>query len=717
MAGVVWGLALPNSIAQQTQPPQPANVHFTIHEYESDVGVSPPLRDIGPQGKPQGNPNRPLLRPGILRSDKLVVDTALQSSAPALNAATQGSGFPGLDVGVYAVAPSDVNIAVGPNHIVQMVNVQYAVFNKLGVLQMTPLPLGAIFAGHGLCETLPTSDPIVRYDQLADRWLLSYVAFDFNNFDFHECIAVSTSPDPTSSYYLYDFDFNFRLQDYPKFGVWPDGYYMAANSYAFGFSFEGADLCAFERDKMLVGAVAKGICVLTNQFFVGQLPSDLDGSTTPPPNSPNYFVGLYTYNPGNLAMFRFVPNYVNTGATSVTGPFFIPTSAFNLPCGNGGECVPQLGTTQLLDSLGDRAMYRLAYRNFGTHESLLLNHSVGVNSTVGIRWYEIRNPNGTPIVNQEGTYAPDSDYRWMASMAMDKSGNIGVGYSKSGTTLNPGIYFTGRETGDVPLNELQQEQLIKAGGGSQTGLNRWGDYSSMEVDPTDDCTFWYTQQYLPADGSFNWATWIAPFKFSSCGGSPPPSAPAAPTNLAATAPAYNQVNLTWTDAATNEDGYRVYRCNGTACAPATLIATLGANANSHSDTSVNGSILYRYKVQPFNAAGPNDSNIAEVTTPPPPPAPPAAPTGLTAFAGASGTSRFIDLAWTDNANNETGFQIQRCNGSGCTPNTLIATVGSNVTTYRNTGLSRKRTYRYRVRAINSAGNSAYSNIASATTAK
>jgi len=285
-----------------------------------------------------------------------------------------------------------------------------------------------------------------------------------------------------------------------------------------GFAFDGY-LSILDRAKFLAGdTTGKVICVVTgNSIFSGLLPSDWDGSTAPPAGSPNYFLGLYSTT--QLDMFKMKPNYANPAATQVTGPIYIDVSPFNLPCG-GGDCIPQLNSTQLLDSVGDRTMYRLAYRNFGGHESLVVNHSVATNNTVGIRWYEIRSPNATPIVYQQSTYAPDLDYRWMASMAMDQSGNIAVGYSKSSAVLNPGIFYTGREAGD-PLNSLRAEQTVLTGSGSQlpgdSGSNRWGDYSSLETDPVDDCTFWYTSEYLTADGTFNWRTRITSFKFLSCG--------------------------------------------------------------------------------------------------------------------------------------------------------------------------------------------------------
>src|SRR5713226_8394634 len=202
--------------------------------------------------------------------------------------------------------------------------------------------------------------------------------------------------------------------------------------------------------------------------------------------------------------------------STFTGPTTIPVASFSAACG-GGACIPQPGTNQLLDSLGDRLMYRLAYRNFGDHESLVVNHSVSAGSSVGVRWYELRSPGTTPTVFQQSTYAPDANFRWMGSIAMDKAQNIAVGYSVSSSSTFPSIAFTGRLSTD-PLSTLQSETMIIAGAGSQLpNLNRWGDYTSLSVDPVDDCTFWYTKEYLTGSGTFNWSTRLAKFIFPSCG--------------------------------------------------------------------------------------------------------------------------------------------------------------------------------------------------------
>jgi hypothetical protein len=244
------------------------------------------------------------------------------------------------------------------------------------------------------------------------------------------------------------------------------------------------------------------------------LPSDLDGSTPPPAGAPNYVLHVDT---GKLQLWRFHVDWVSPSKSKFSGPISVPVAAFTPACIGGSICIPQPGTTQKLDSLGDRLMFRLAYRNFGDHESLVVNHSVVAGTSVGVRWYELRQPGTTPVLYQQGTYAPDSSYRWMGSIAQDHAGNIALGYSISSKTIFPGIRYTGHLTTD-PLGEMGQgEGTIIDGAGSQNGgLYRWGDYTAMAVDPTDDCTFWYTNQYLMLTGSFNWSTRIASFKFASC---------------------------------------------------------------------------------------------------------------------------------------------------------------------------------------------------------
>jgi hypothetical protein len=270
---------------------------------------------------------------------------------------------------------------------------------------------------------------------------------------------------------------------------------------------------------MLDGLPAAQICYQSTAY-ASPLASDLEGKTLPPAGSPNYVLSRASSTALNL--WKFKPNFVTPASSTFTGPTSIPVASY-LTAGVG---IPQPGTSQKLDSLGDRLMYRLSYRNLGSREALVVNHSVMAGSVTGIRWYELNITGGVPSVRQQSTYAPDALFRWMGSAAMDHVGNIAVGFSTSSTTVRPSIRFAGREATD-PLNTLSVENSMHAGTGSQTaGLSRWGDYSTMALDPVDDCTFWFTSEYLQVNGSFNWSTRVGSFKFSSCTTSGEPPAPA-----------------------------------------------------------------------------------------------------------------------------------------------------------------------------------------------
>ncbi|HEV2963028.1 MAG TPA: hypothetical protein VG649_14460, partial [Candidatus Angelobacter sp.] len=361
-----------------------------------------------------------------------------------------------------------------------------------------------------------------------NRWVLTQ--FSVTTTPFLQCVAVSTTSDATGPYNRYSFQYS-NFDDYPKMGVWPDGYYITFNMFN-GNTFVGADACAYDRNAMLAGQPATQVCFQQGSSVGGLLPSDLDGTTAPPAGSPNFLVFFGT---NNLNLFKFHVDFATPANSTFTGPTVIPVTAFTPLC-NGGTCVPQSGATQQLDSLADRLMYRLAYRNFGNHESLVVNHSVTAGGGGGVRWYELQNPNGTVTVAQQSTFAPDSNFRWMGSVAMDKAGNMAMGYSLSGTGINPSIAFTGRLATD-PANTMQAETTIISGTGAQNGgLTRWGDYSAITVDPVDDCTFWYTNEYMKTTGSFNWNTRIANFKFPSCGNAATPdfTLSASPTSLSVT---------------------------------------------------------------------------------------------------------------------------------------------------------------------------------------
>jgi len=476
-------------------------------------------KDFEP-GRPQpvGNVNQE-------REDPLAAKSVgLPSAVAEPKASTIGTPIDPL----ARVAPPDTTGDVGPNHYVQWVNLRYSIYtltrdanNQILAFNLVPgFPKqgNVVWQGFGgRCQTDNDGDPIVQYDQLANRWVLTQFAVSAQPYT--QCVAVSTSPDPTGSYFRYAFSYSRSFNDYPKMGVWPDGYYITYNMFRNGASFTGNTVCAFERDKMLIGAAARQICANTTAGHSLE-PSDLEGTTLPPAGTPNMLMSITTATT-SVQFWRFAVNWT-AGTGTLTGPTNIPVASFARAC-SGGACIPQPGTSQRLDSLADRLMYRLSYRNLGTREALVINHSVTSGTGTGIRWYELTNATGqtmrtaTPVVRQQGTYAPTNDFRWMGSAAIDKTGGIAVGYNVSNaSSIVPSIRYAYRGPAD-PLGTMGNETNALTGLGIQTAsLSRWGDYSTLSVDPVDGCTMVFTTQYQPANGNFNWTTFIHSFKLSTC---------------------------------------------------------------------------------------------------------------------------------------------------------------------------------------------------------
>jgi hypothetical protein len=516
--GAALGL-LTTGPASAADGPQvtPAVHHDTLHSLR---GTMPRPDDF--QKNPHAHPLHPLPfidGPGN-QTDGAVQQFGSSAFAPALGAGFEGvgQGFSGPQ-GTFQVnsAPPDTNGAVGATQYFQLVNTGFAVFDKASkAVVYGPVPTNTLWSGFGgPCEADNDGDAVVVYDKAANRWVVSQ--FAVTAAPYYQCVAVSATSDATGAWYRYAFPYGSAFPDYPKMGVWPDGYYETFNMFN-GNTFGGAKLCAYDRAAMLNGQAATQQCFQLSTSYGGVLPADLDGSTAPPAGSPNY---LMNFGSSSLNLWKFHVDWSNSANTTLTGPINIPVASFAAACG-GSNCIPQYGSRIKLDSLGDRLMFRLAYRNFGTHESLVVNHSVAVgtkhsNAYTGVRWYEIRNPNGTPQIYQQSTFSPDTSYRWMGSVAMDKLGDMALGYSVSSSAIHPAIRYTGRLATD-PLGTMEAENSIIEGTGSQSGnnLNRWGDYSAMSIDPVDDCTFWYTTEYLQQTGSFNWNTRIASFKFPGC---------------------------------------------------------------------------------------------------------------------------------------------------------------------------------------------------------
>jgi hypothetical protein len=501
-----------------------------INEVKHDT--SPPLRDI-PPAPPLTNKEENENPLPFAPQQTNVKDPVVQNFFGPHVMPTPILTFDGIDsVGsACGCLPPDTNGDVGPNHYVQTVNSSFAIWDKNGTVVQTPRQLRTLFTGFGgPCQTRNDGDPVVLYDQMADRWFISQF---LSAAPYGMCIAISTSPDPTGSYNRYYFQLSLTdFYDYEKYGVWPDGYYMSANVFEGAGGFHPAAV-VYDRAQMLAGATATAQEFNPGAFYGPMQPSDLDGPTAPPAGSPNFYVSdANTINQAYL--WKFHVDWATPANSSFTGPTTLAVAPFDPNmCGGARQCIPQSGTAIKIDAIADRPMYRLVYRNMGNYETLLLNHTVDVDSTdhAGVRWYEFRDPNGSPFVYQQGTYAPDAAHRWMGSIGMDHDGNIALGYSTSSSTIFPEIRYTGRLATD-PLGQMSQgEATLFAGTGSQTsGTGRWGDYSSMSIDPSDDCTFWYTQEYYATTSPASWKTRIGKFAFPGCGTAPTPTPGIPPTN-------------------------------------------------------------------------------------------------------------------------------------------------------------------------------------------
>jgi hypothetical protein len=552
-------------VQQQWQP------HWVVvHSSQNDV--SAPLSEMATWALPPAreheapeNPQVGIIRASGSRPDTVVqktfMNSVLATILPGLN--FDGIPFPGV---VCSCAPPDTNGYVGDTQYVQIVNEGYQVFDKAtGNSILGPASIRSIWAGFGgVCETSGSGDPVVLYDKIANRWVITQFAVSTGtSIPNRECIAVSTTSNATGTYNRYDFDlrpFGANFYDYPKLGNWPDAYYMAMNVFnSTGTAYLGTEPFAFDRTKMLAGTpatvISPGVVGSPANLEDPVMPSDFDGKILPPSGAPNTFVEFPDTTGNNGGHYRYW--HYSVGVPFGTGPTFTqftgPTAAaFSFLCPTTRACVPELGQSSAnwLDGIGDRLMFRLAYRNFGSptapDESWVSNFSVNSGGVAGPRWFELKNlggPSGT--IHQESTYHPDTTWRWMGSVAMDQSGNLAIGFSASSASINPQIRYAFRAATD-PLGTLTGENVAFSGTGSQTDtVNRWGDYSAMTVDPVDDCTFWYTQEYYATTSSFNWRTRILNFKFDTCGGGG--------ENITLTArqrvkQGKNQVQLTWVPA-------------------------------------------------------------------------------------------------------------------------------------------------------------------------
>ena len=454
-------------------------------------------------------------------------DTVVQKSRGTTQQAQIQISFEGITQG--GAVPPDTNGAPGLNgQYVQTTNFLYAVFDKAtGNITFGPYYVKSLFQGFGgECETEDAmSDPTVRFDRAAGRWIIQQIAGEYGfTPPLYICVALSATSDATSAYYRYALPYGNYLPDYPKLAVWPDAYYLTTDLYL-NWVFQASSACALDRTSMLQGGPMNAICFQTGSDVFHFLPADLDGAVPPPPGAPNYVVGNVSGSNHALNLFKFHADFANPQNSTFTGPLDIEVAPYTVACWS--DCVPQQGTSTLLYALGQLTMYRLAYRNFvpptvsatasgAPHQSMVVTHTVqNADASYGIRWYELRAlERGDFTVFQQSTFAPDSNSRWMGSLSMDKIGNMAMGYSISSASMYPSINFTGRLVSDPP-STMEQESGIMAGGFSQAYSDRWGDYSSMVPDPADDCLLWYTTEYVH-DSSQNWQTRIVSLRFPNC---------------------------------------------------------------------------------------------------------------------------------------------------------------------------------------------------------
>jgi Carboxypeptidase regulatory-like domain len=522
----------------------------TVSRGGSDVGANPPPEKKGPENGPIRRQQPPSLEAS--RTIDPVVQTSNPMAMPTPITSFEGvSSQDNAAINFFRVLPPDTNGGVGPNHYVQFVNDLMRVYDKSGGALTQPFKVSALFVPlGGICASNDNGDGVVLYDPLANRWLVSQFAFgSISSPPYHECIALSMTSDPTGGYYLYDFALpGAEFPDYPHLGVWSDGYYMTTNQFLNGGPFDGTGAFAFNRAKMLAGDPTANLIYFNLNLashpeqISGALPSDFDGMTPPPAGRANtfaYFTSTKFSDPADgLRLFDFHADFAvpanstfteraeSTYAAPLAVAAFDPTS----PDRASVQQPPPGTNTTALDAITDRLMHRLQYRNTGSDERLVITHTVGVPGSITIgtfkaapRYYELRRalPGGNFTVNEQATFAPDTDNRFVGSAAEDNQGNLAVGYSVSSTTTFPSIRYAGRLWSDPPNGLFQGEASIIAGSGSQqSSTNRWGDYSAMSVDPSDDCTFWYTQEYYTAAGqnasTAGWQTRIANFRFPGC---------------------------------------------------------------------------------------------------------------------------------------------------------------------------------------------------------
>ncbi|MDP1860132.1 MAG: hypothetical protein Q8K82_15760 [Gemmatimonadaceae bacterium] len=563
-----------------------------VNEWQGPITASDrlPARALAPGGAASGEAQGTLTPPliSVPPHSARIEQTRPGSRAPATLVASfdgLGEGFTGPQGTAAMRNPSDNSLAVGRNHIVQTVNARMAIFTKKGALfgatgtvLYGPVPSNNVFRGFGgPCEARNNGDAVVRYDQLADRWLIVMPIFSRapvrhpgpstpragepaarsalgqpqqpgtaarlyhppppdtaatvlsgpvappvspdTQGVYAMCYALSVDADPFGSYYRYEF-VRPLFPDYPRPAVWPDGYYVPSST---GDDVIQKHACVVDRVRMLAGEAATEQCVIVDDVnFLNSV--DVDGRTPPPTGAPNVILAAggaqlrKDFDDDGIYAWSFHVDWNDPSRTQLKGPTKVAVAPYHYLCdGQLTSCVPQPGTDRRLDAQGDKLMARVVYRRIGNRESIVAVHSVNTSAGGGgVRWYEFRLDRARNVrLHQQGTFAPDGLFRWMASPAMDRLGNIGIGYSFGGAPHFPGQRFAGRRASDPSGQLTLRETVLVEGEASQRNTLRWEDYSQTAIDPSDDCTIWYVGDYLKR-GATNYSTRIGGFRLPGC---------------------------------------------------------------------------------------------------------------------------------------------------------------------------------------------------------
>ncbi|MCP4213688.1 MAG: hypothetical protein GY765_03480 [bacterium] len=562
--------------------------------------------------------NRPIVQKST-QQDPVVQTTPGRKSDTE---ATSGPimSFAGMNLNSNGAGwPPDTTGDVGETYFVQAVNSSLAIYNKSTGALVSATTFDSFFGGTGIsgtpCDSQNNGDPIVLYDQYNERWFVLDFAWDSSENDgSYFSIAASKTSDPTGDWWQYAFRAdNTLMDDYPKCGVWHDGIYITANMFSFAGSFQNAKIWALKTPDLYSGTITSQYVEDSSYYAWAILPSSAKGTTPPDSSAPNYMYAMDADEYGSpstdaLYVWQYDVDWNNSSNTTWTGPAAISIASFTITSSGA----PQQGTSTTLDSLAGRLMYPAMYRKFATHESVYLSHCADYNSARAMRWYELRISGGVSSVFQQGTYAPDSNHRWMGSVGADKNGSIALGYSISSSSMYPGIAYAGRASTD-PAGQLSQgEETLVSGSGYQSSYTRWGDYSTITIDPTDDETFWYTNEYYTSSGT-NWQTRIGSFKISTA----PDTTPPVISSVAAGSIAMTTATITWTtdESADSEVQYGLTTSYGSTASDSSFVTS-----HSISLTGLVAETTYHYRVISEDSSGnsttSSDYSFTTTDTPP-----------------------------------------------------------------------------------------------------